>query len=87
MDIAKNNDFNKKFEPFIVPLQIESLEDAYKLYAMFNHTLIAEHFLHISGSDNAAQRIRDFIRDNCVYFESSTSLKYHNELHKLIQNY
>lgn len=87
MDIAKNNDFNKKFEPFIVPLQIESLEDAYKLYAMFNHTLIAEHFLRINGTGNAASRIRDFIADNCVNFNYNESSKFHTELHKLIGNY
>lgn len=50
------------FRPFIVGIQIESVEDAIKLYCLFNHSAISDCFeipcdVHV--------KIRDNILHNC----------------------
>jgi hypothetical protein len=59
MKIAPVQNIDKKFEPFILPILVESVDDAAKLHALFNQCSILS-YLGIPTGDS----FRDFITQN-----------------------
>lgn len=61
MKHVKVNDPNV-FKPFIIGIQIESVEDAIKIYSLFNHTSITECF---EIPEEVHTNIRDSVLSDC----------------------
>lgn len=67
MKLIEPQQTKKEFEPFDITIRIESLDDAQKLYFIFNYVPLVKSFgfMDISGT------IRDFLRKKDFNIESS----------------